>query len=634
MTTDHATEDDAAAGIGAEGSATPGSAAPHATEPQAASPSDGSRPARVLHHRVTRHLGLLVGYLLLGLVVTWPRAAYLTNRMPNTRDQGSYAWDLWWIAHQLTHLANPFDTTAIYAPVGTPLAYNSMMPLLGVVMAPVTLTLGAPFACNLLSILTPGLAAYAMYRAARLWLPPVGSFAAGALFGMSSMLAWRAWFHLNLGFGAIFLPITLEVAVRLRRDPSLWRSMRLGLVVGLCLLVDSESAILCSIVVAVTLLPWLLTDIGRRKIGLLALAIGVGVVVASVQIIAMLRQTYALKQDPAAIAQHYLQFGVGVNQIFAPSPRVSAFGLDSVGNYYYDHGITTEGMPTFGVTVTLLALLGAVVMWRQKRARAWLVLWLVGAATALGPVIYIGTRAYAPLAIEDHGQKLSGLMPYTWFTRLPGMNGFYEANRFTVIALIPATLLAGGAVTWLAKRWAPALAVVTVLCLSELGWSGPQFGGRVPHLSLSSAVAAGAAMSTHLPAITDQIEADHSDSIVVDVPLGFRSGSLEYGAPFPAEGLVLSTIDHHPRAVGYVARLPHATVDGLSRQAFYTAMIAAQSGVVIHAARVRLARANARRIDVGWVVVWASEPPAVRRFLRAAGFHFVTRSDGVTLYRA
>ena len=138
---------------------------------------------RLTDRPLLRHAGILLGYLALGVLVMWPRATYLTGTLPNTRDQGSYAWGMWWIAHQLEHFAGPFTTRYIFAPVGARLAYHALMPLVGLIMVPITLIAGAAFSVNLLTVLLPGLTAYAMYRAARLWLPPVGAFASGAFGG-------------------------------------------------------------------------------------------------------------------------------------------------------------------------------------------------------------------------------------------------------------------------------------------------------------------------------------------------------------------------------------------------------------------------------------------------------------------
>ena len=91
---------------------------------------------------MARQLGLLGCYLAVGVAVTWPRAAYLAGSLPSTRDAAAYVWGFWWVARQLTHLGNPWATGYLAAPVGTQLAYHTLMPLPGVLMTPVTLTFG------------------------------------------------------------------------------------------------------------------------------------------------------------------------------------------------------------------------------------------------------------------------------------------------------------------------------------------------------------------------------------------------------------------------------------------------------------------------------------------------------------
>jgi len=134
---------------------------------------------------------------------------------------GSYVWDLWWVAHQAAHLGNPWFTNLMAAPAGIQLGYDTTMPLAGLVMAPVTLASGPAASFFLLTVAMPGLLCYVMYRAARLWLRPAGAIAAGALFGLSSMLTWQDWYHLNIAAGTLALPLTMETAIRLRRRPGL-----------------------------------------------------------------------------------------------------------------------------------------------------------------------------------------------------------------------------------------------------------------------------------------------------------------------------------------------------------------------------------------------------------------------------
>src|SRR5262252_7298905 len=211
-------------------------------------------------------LALLTCYLAAGIAVAWPRVTYLAGSLPSTRDAGAYVWGFWWVAHQVTHLGNPWATSYLAAPVGEQLAYHTLMPLPGLLMTPVTLIFGPSASYNLLSIACPGLLCYAMFREARLWLPTgCGAVAAGAFFGLSSNLAWRSWYQVNLALGALFLPLTLAAAIRLRRTPGRRQAAVLGLVLGAALLTDQESSVLAAILAAVALMPWLVRPPGRGQ---------------------------------------------------------------------------------------------------------------------------------------------------------------------------------------------------------------------------------------------------------------------------------------------------------------------------------------------------------------------------------
>ena len=212
-----------------------------------------------LRHPVLAHLVVLACYLAAGVAASWPRATYLSGKLPATRDAGSYVWGFWWIAHQLGHLSNPWFTRGIAAPVGTQLGLHALLPLPGVLFAPVTVIFGPSVSYNLLSIAMPGLLCYAAYRVARLWVPSqAGAIAAGAFFGLSSLLVWRSWYHLNLAAGELFIPIALEAAVRLTRRPTWRQAVILGVVLGAAVLTDQEMAVLVLLVAVLALATWLL----------------------------------------------------------------------------------------------------------------------------------------------------------------------------------------------------------------------------------------------------------------------------------------------------------------------------------------------------------------------------------------
>ncbi len=584
-------------------------------------------PRSLVARPVVSHVVLLGCYLAAGIAVTWPRAAYLTGRVPAVRDVSSYVWDLWWVAHQAAHLGNPWFTSQLAAPAGIQLGYDTTMPLAGLVMAPVTLTAGPAASFFLLTIAMPGLLCYVMYRAARLRLRPAGAITAGALFGLSSMLAWQDWYHLNIAAGTLALPMTMEAAVRLRRCPSRRQGIILGAVIGGSVLVNQESAVMVVILAGLMLIPWLARPPARQAPArLVSLAVGalVAVVIASPQLLAMAQQASAggAAAGPHLLAANYGRYGAQLPGLFGPSPRLSDSGLSGLAAAYR-YRQPAEGVPTFGLALTALALAGLAVSWRRRCARSLAACWLGCAALALGTTLYIGGRQYVPLAEAWHGARVSLALPYTCLIRLPGLQALREADRLAALGLVPAALLAGSAVDWLRDRARPAVAAalaLTVLPLAvlEAGWSG-QPGQPT--------------MRTTLPALDRPIAADQSGSIVLDIPFGLRGGLPLYGMPISPRALLLATADGHPRAISYTSWVPAPTAAAITAHAFYRHLTAAQHGRRSSPGQQAAAQRDARRMDIGWVLAWDRLRPAVSRYLAATGFRFSYRADGVSVYR-
>ena len=618
-----------------------------------------------------RQAALLLGFIVAGAAVTWrlgriPLAGYLVaGRLPSTRDTASYVWGFWWMAHQVTHLANPWFTGLMAAPAGVQLGFHTVMPLPGLLLTPVTLIFGPSASYNLVVLITPGLLSYATYRAARLWLPSAtGAIAAGAFFGLSAMLTEQAWYHLNIALGAVFLPMALEASVRLRRTPGRRQAIILGLVMGAAVLTDQESAVLAAIVTGLALLPWLVYRPSWAKLRPAALAVGIGAVIASPQIIAMIQEiTLAharggLAIDPHLLAVSYKQYGIGLPGMFTPTPRVADFGLARLAGPFL-HGRDNEGMPMFGTVLTVLALFGLAVSWQRRSAWLLAALWAGCAALALGTSLWIGMHQYLPLALTWHGVRVSALMPYTWFVRLPGLSSFREADRLAILGLLPAALLAGAAVNWLRYHSRPLLVVVLALAVLETGYSGSSKVGT---------------MRTSYPGVDYRIAADASHSIVVDLPFGMRGGIPVYGAPFFPKALVMATADGHPRAIAYTSRVPQYSVRAIEAHPFYRNLVYIQhqvspscpwavpsrggqagtqhpwlmngcadpAGVTpqyslkLSPAQLAAARQDARRLNIGWIVVWKrnnSVQDFILPFIRATGFKYAYRDHNVLVYR-
>jgi hypothetical protein len=602
-------------GPGAETAEAPRAAeAPPAT--QAPLAGAGSQAAEL-----ARHLLLIVVYVAAGVAATWPNPTYLTgHQLPAVRDISGYVWDLWWTAHQVVHLGNPFYTHYMAAPAGIQLGFDTTMPLAGLIMTPVTLIFGPVASYSLLTILLPGLLCYVMYRAARLWLAAPGAIAAGALFGLSSMLAWQDWFHLNIALGTLFLPMTLEAAVRLRRHPGLRQGLILGLVLGASVLVNQESAVMAVLLAAAALLPWLVRN--ARALRVLAAGAVAALVVASPQLIAMIQQAASGGTSISAskLATDYGSFGASLPGLFAPSPELDHFGLQTLTSAY-QYRVSAEAVATFGIVLSVLAVFGLVVSWRRRSTRLLGLLWLVGAVLSLGSTLVIGSHAYIPLAVTSNGVRMSLLMPYTWLVHIPGLSALREADRLALLGLVGAAVLAGCAVEWLLRNARPVLAVVAVLAIIEAGWTGnPVARGMMP-------------TADALGALDKPIAADHSGSIVLDVPFGLRGGLPLYGSSIARPAFLLATADGHPRAISYTSWVPKPTTRWFKRHPFYVELVAVQNGHPVSAAELAAARRDVRRMNIGWVLDWGGVNPQVVQYLTDTGFVFDYRADQVSVYR-
>jgi hypothetical protein len=621
---------------------------------------------------VARHIGILLCFIVAGALATIPLAANLAGRIPAARDPASYVWDFWWVAHQVTHLGNPWFTPLMAAPVGVQLGFHTVMPLPGVLFTPVTLAFGPAFSYNLWTVILPGLLCYAMYRAARLWLrSATGAVGAAVFFGLSCMLTQQDWYHLNIALGAMFLPMALEASVRLRRQPGRRQAIILGLVMGIAVLTDQESAVLAAIVVGLVLLPWLLRRPAWARLWPVLLACVAGTVIASPQIIAMLQEIVAsqggLSIPAPLLAVSYKQYGIGLPGMFTPTPRVTTFGLDPLASPFL-HGRDNEGMPMFGTTLTVLALLGLLASWRRRSAWQLAALWIGCAALALGTSLWIGKTQYLPLPSVWNGVRVSNLMPYTWFVRLPGLSSFREADRLAILGLLPAALLAGAAVEWCRYHAKPLLAVIAVGAILESGYAG--YSGDVRKVST---------IPVSYPGVDRGIVKDHSGSIVLDLPFGLRGGIPVDGVPFFPQALVMATEDGHPRSIAYTSRLPGPTKNAINHHPFYAALIDAEHevpekcpwrvpaqqgslnlcvhpygvslpGAVVAVnkvseyltpARLAAARADAARMNIRWAVVWkrnGSVSKFLLTFLHNTGFTFaynqkIHGKDTVLVYK-
>ena len=108
---------------------------------------------------------MLAGYLLLGLILTWPLVAHFTTHVPGDGiDDPSLAWNLWWVKHALVDLPqNPFLSAWQFWPIGINFAFYTLTVLNGMLGVPLASAFGLIPAYNLLlmsSFVLGGFGAY------------------------------------------------------------------------------------------------------------------------------------------------------------------------------------------------------------------------------------------------------------------------------------------------------------------------------------------------------------------------------------------------------------------------------------------------------------------------------------------
>lgn len=150
-------------------------------------------------------------------------------------DPTGFTWWLAHTAHALTTGTNPLVTDLQHYPVGVNALWNTAIPLLGVLLAPITLTAGATAAFNTGMVLGPVVSGVATAAAlGGIVRSRVARATAGALYAFSPfMVAHLQAGHLNLVW-AVLPPVLLALALRLFVC-DLRRPWLLGALAGLAL---------------------------------------------------------------------------------------------------------------------------------------------------------------------------------------------------------------------------------------------------------------------------------------------------------------------------------------------------------------------------------------------------------------
>ncbi|MBO0867299.1 MAG: DUF2079 domain-containing protein [Micromonosporaceae bacterium] len=341
----------------------------------------------------------------------------------NWSDQALFEWLLGYQAHALTHLQNPLWTTLLNVPDGVNLAVNTSTILVGTLLAPVTLTLGAPVSFALVLTLNLALTPYAWYHllSRHLVRRPAAAVVGGLFSGFAPGIVSHANGHLNFT-GQFLVPFIVWRLLRLAGVPDRGgdppgRGWRDGVILGL--LVTAEYSIGAEMLFFVAFgcaLLVLFLALYRRAAARAAAprflrGLGVATVVAAVPL------GYPLWMQFAGPRRYH---GIGFDQRIHSEDLASlvAFPHQSLagaaGAWVKLAANLTEETTFFGPVLLALAVLSAVKLWHRVEVRALALTAIVVAVLALGPRLHIGgpsTPIPLPYALLRHLPVFDSALP-------------------------------------------------------------------------------------------------------------------------------------------------------------------------------------------------------------------------------
>ena len=425
---------------------------------------------------------LVCGLYALMSMVYWglPILGHWTTRTvgSGTDPLNIFVWSMAWWPYALTHGVNPLLLKNVFVPLVTNAGWRTVIPLLSVALAPVTLTAGPVAAYNVAMLAAPALTATTTYLLMTEWVSQRWVVLwAGYMVGFSSYEVSQTLAHLNLTFTAL-VPLAVWLGVRLYRlsaGAAPWRY-----IAALAAVLVGQFLISTEILLTLTLfgfgglfLAWLVLPLQRGRLGRV-----MGWVLAAYGVFAA-----ALSPWLWMMAQHipfqrvgsaYAVNSTNLLNLVVPTPVTIGGQWFGTVSGYFAGGSRVEASGYMGIPLVAL-MAWASSRWRRAASvRVVAYLGLVTFGLSLGPTLHVGGWTGPAL-------------PWRVVSRLPVFD-VISTSRFMLYASLAGAGLVGWAVSQMDRsRRPPAVAMVLAAValmpnLSRPGWWG---SAAVPRLIAS-----------------------------------------------------------------------------------------------------------------------------------------------------
>jgi hypothetical protein len=395
--------------------------------------------ARGSRNALRRGEAALVLLFVSALSVAW---FWHTWVAPTTRTVGSGAdsypvmWFLAWVPYALGHGLNPLVTHYVNAPQGIDLMWNPLMPLLALLISPITVTAGPVVAYNVIATAAPALSGWAAYLAIRRWTGPTPAFAGALLFAFSPFVAAESADHVFLTFSmsAPLLLIVLDRLLVLQRAPA-WRDgLLLGLLLWAQLLVDEELLVIELVVATTTITVAALLDLReiRSKLDHAARGLAIAAGVAGILSVWPLAVQFLGPKQPTQALHPVTIYSTDLWNFISPTMTTALHTSSALSLDQHFTGNWTEWGSYLGIPL-IASLIGCLFLCRHRRV-AWVGATIVTSAAllSLGPSLHIAGR--------DTGIPL----PWTLVARLPVFRDLLPVRAAGMMFLGAGLLLAVG----------------------------------------------------------------------------------------------------------------------------------------------------------------------------------------------
>jgi hypothetical protein len=347
-------------------------------------------------------VGALLVYLTLAFIFTASAWEDPTRRWIGICcDQEQSIWFLAWLPTALGSGQDPLLTDRLNAPDGANLIWNASVPLLGLLVAPITRLGGPILAYNVAALLAIALSGLACFAALRRYTKgALGALVGGGLYCLSPYVASHTALHLNLinvWSPPLFLVILDELVVRRRYRPELL-GVALG-VIGALQLVTAEEVLALSAVVGALLAVVIalvvharvaIVDSARRLVRAAAPGTAAFLVIGGLPLAVQFlgpQQIHGPVQDTSVYSADLLN-------VILPTPYqlLAPEVVTEVSRHF--SGLYHEATAYVGLPLLLVLGWFAAARWHDRRVRVATVMGVLLLVLSLGPELHVAGQPW------------------------------------------------------------------------------------------------------------------------------------------------------------------------------------------------------------------------------------------------